>query len=163
MEDDPHKQIVRHLLSAKKILIALPQNLSEDAVASALALKFFLQKLEKEADIFTSGAVPLNLHFLPQIGSIKNSPNGGNSLVVVLNTSAHKLDEVSYEQQNDKVKIFLKSKNGKFEPQDVTVSDEKVPADAIVILDSSSLEDLGKLFEENAAGGMIPPRAGVSH
>jgi nanoRNase/pAp phosphatase (c-di-AMP/oligoRNAs hydrolase) len=163
MEDNPHKQIARQLLAAKKILIALPEIPTADSVASALALKFFLQKLEKEADILTSGKVPQNLHFLPQIGSIKSSLNGGNSLMVTLNTQEHKLDEVSYQEQEGSVRIFLKSKNGKFTPSDVALSNEKTPIDAIVILDSSSLEDLGKLFEDNAGLFYESPKINIDH
>jgi nanoRNase/pAp phosphatase (c-di-AMP/oligoRNAs hydrolase) len=144
------EQIFEQIKKAGKILIALPENLGADTVASGLALRRFLTKQQKDVILVSSGHLPENIKFLPESEVIKNSVNSSKSLVVTLDTTLKKLEEISYETTDDKVSIFLKSKNGEFSAEDISFSKDKLPLDLIVILDARSLEDLGKFYEENA-------------
>lgn len=149
MEPSLEEQIFNQLGRAKKILIALPQNPSADGVASGLAFKLFLEKLEKDVEIVSSGPIPKSLSFLPGVEAITEGPKGGKSLAVILDTSVKKLESISYQEQPDRVSIFLKPKTGVFVPEDITFQSERLPIDVIVILEARSLDDLGLLFEQN--------------
>jgi len=151
------------LRKANKVLIALPENLTADSVASGLALKLFLQKLQKDVELACSGRTPDNLRFLPASDSIKMSIAGGKSLVVNLNTALKRLDEISYQTTDDRVSIYLKSRGPAFEPSDVSFTVEKFPLDLIVTLDAPSLESLGKLFEDNADLFFETPKINIDH
>jgi len=163
MELSVQEQIFDRLRKANKILIALPENLTADAVASGLALKLFLQKMQKDVDLASSGRQDENLRFLPASDSVKTDIIAGKSLVVSLNISQKKLEELSYQTVEDKVNIYLKSKGEAFTPTDVSFSTEKFPVDVIVTLDASSLESLGKLFHDHADLFYETPKINIDH
>lgn len=163
MELSIQEQIFDRLRKANKILIALPENLTADAVASGLALKLFLQKMQKDVDLASSGRQSENLRFLPASDSIKSELPAGKSLVITLDTSVKKLEELSYQTTDDKVNIFLKSKGEVFEATDASFSTEKFPVDAIVTLDAVSLESLGKLFHDHADLFYETPKINIDH
>src|SRR5258706_14105463 len=96
------QQIFQQLTRASRVLIALPKVLHADTLGSALALKLFLKKLDKEVDIVTSAALPEQLEFLPGAREIKHELNSDKTLVVVLNTSKSALKELSYQTSDDK-------------------------------------------------------------
>ena len=92
MEQTIFQQIFEQLVKANKILIALPADLTPDNTASALGLFLFLQKMGKEVEIASAGTVPANLAFLPKLGSIKTSLQGGNSMVISVDISQKPVD-----------------------------------------------------------------------
>jgi nanoRNase/pAp phosphatase (c-di-AMP/oligoRNAs hydrolase) len=149
MELSADQQIIETLSKAKKVLIALPQYLTADCVASGLALALFLKKMEKDVEVASSGKLPENLKFLPAANLLKSELAASKSLVVVVDTSVKKLDEISYQSTDNKVEIYLKAKEDMLTAQDISFNSEKFPVDAIVALESKSLGDLGTLFEQN--------------
>ncbi len=163
MDLNIYQQIFKQLSLAKKVLIALPETLTADALSAGLALQLFLQKMEKDAEVLSSGSVPLNLSFLPGLEEIKREILGGNSLAVILDTSVNQLEELSYQTHQNQTHIFLKAKTGNFAPEDVSFSTEKFPVDAIIILEADSLEDLGELFEKNANLFYEAPKINISN
>lgn len=147
---DNHQEIFGQLTKAKRILVALPQVLSPDSVASGLALKLFLKKMDKDVEVISSGLLSKELQFLPDAVSIRKELVASKALVAVLNTSKQELGEISYQVSPGKVSIFLKPKVGLFSPQDITFENEKFPYDLVIVLDCRSLEDLGPVFEQSA-------------
>ncbi len=145
---------VRQLLfeqigKATKILVALPENLHADALASGLALRLFLEKLKKDVEVASSAEISGLVDFLPKASEVRPILQNVKSLVVELNTAQKKLDELSYQVLEDKVQVFLKSKGAPFTPEDLKFKNEKFPLDLIIILGSQSFEDMGRLFRDN--------------
>jgi nanoRNase/pAp phosphatase (c-di-AMP/oligoRNAs hydrolase) len=149
MELSIDQQIFEQIRKSNKILIALPQNLLADSLACALGLKLFLAKLQKDVSIVCSGQLPENLDFLPGSNSIQSQIVARKSLVVTVDTTVKKLDEISYQTTDEKAQIFLKAKDREFTADDVSFSAEKFPVDLIFVLGAKSLEDLGGLYEQN--------------
>lgn len=149
MELDIYQQIFDLIKRAGKILIVLPQALTADSLASGAALFHFLKKLQKDAEFASSGVLPANMAFLPDVESLESDLPGGNSLVVSLNTRTKKLAELSYQTKDDVVNIFLKSKSEPFDPEDVSFAQEKFPVDLIFTLGCASLANCGVLFERH--------------
>lgn len=150
MESSTDLQIFEQVKKANKILIALPEKLTADALSSGLGLKLFLAKLKKDVQLACSGEIANELKFLPGVLDVKNTLPSGKSLVVMLDTSVKQLEELSYETSETKASIFLKAKEGQFTPEDITFGKEKAPFDLIIILDCLSLSSLGKIFEQNS-------------
>lgn len=163
MELSVQEQIFDQLRKANKILIALPESPTADSIASGLALKLFLTKLQKDVSLACGGHIAENLKFLPGSESILPDISAGKSLVVSLDTSIKKLEELSYQTAADKVRIYLKAKSEMFTPEDVSFSDEKFPVDVIVVLDALSLESLGALFTGHADLFFETPKINIDH
>ncbi len=143
------QQIFEQIRKSNKILIFLPQNALADSLSSALGLRLFLNKLQKDTLVASSGQVPESLKFLPGANELKNQVSAGKSLVVTVDTTVKKLEEISYQTTEVKAQIYLKAKGEEFTPQELSFSTERFPVDLIFVLGSASLEDLGKLYEDN--------------
>lgn len=163
MELTVQEQIFELLRKAKKIIIALPERLTADAVSGGLALKMFLQKMQKDVDLVSSGRALDPLVFLPASDEIKNSINAGKSLVLSINTAQKKLDEISYQIFPDRASVYLKSGGAAFEASDVSFAQEKFPVDVIITLEAPSLEALGSLFEQNTDLFYETPKINIDH
>jgi len=149
MELPIDQQIFEQIRKSNKILIILPQNILADGLSAALGLRLFLNKLQKDVLVVSSGQAPENLKFLPGADALKNQISAGKSLVVTVDTTVKKLEEISYQTTEAKAQIYLKAKGEEFAAQDLSFSTEKFPVDLIFVLGAKSLEDLGKLYEDN--------------
>lgn len=163
MDIPVHQQIFELFKKAERVLIVLPAITSPDAVASGLALAIFLRKLEKQADLVSSGLVPAQLGFLPEAQSIKTQVDAGKGFVITVDTALKKLEEISYETGDQQAQIFLRSKGQPFTEEDIKFSSEKSPVDLIIILDAASLEHLGKMFEQNATVFYETPKINIDN
>lgn len=149
MDTKSGAQFFEQVGKAKKVLVVLPESVSADALASGLALKLFLDKLGKEAEVATSGPLETAVSFLPQVSQVKSKIQSVKSLVVELDTVQKKLDELSYQVLENRVEIFLKAKSEPFTAEDVKFKTEKFPTDLLIVLGCQSFEDLGSLFRQN--------------
>lgn len=163
MELSLAQQIFAQVKSAKKILVALPEQADADAVAGGLGLFLFLRKLGKEVTVASSGELPAALDFLPGSNEIRRDLDSRKSLVVTLDTSSKPLDEISYQAEPAKVSIFLKPKAAMFTAQDITVAEDKFPLDLIFLLGCQSLESAGALFERHADLFFETPKINLDH
>ncbi|MBI5530784.1 MAG: hypothetical protein HY918_04820 [Candidatus Doudnabacteria bacterium] len=163
MEISVEQQIFDQFKRAAKIAVVLPEHLTADSVATGLALKLFLQKLQKEVVICSSGEMPLNLRFLPQANSFQKQVSQGSSFVISVDTAVKKLDEVSYQKREDKVQIYLKSLAQEFDQNDLNFSLEKSPLDLIVAVGGKSLEDFGRIYEQSADRFFETPKINIDH
>ena len=151
MELDIPQQIFALIKKSQKVLIALPEHAGTDSLASALALRLFLLKLQKDVVVVGSGKkADESLQFLPDVGSIQQALEGGKSLVITVNTSQKKLAEISYQTAETQAQVFLKSQGSEFTKEDLSFAQEKFPLDLIITVGAKSLEDLGRLYEQNA-------------
>lgn len=143
-------QIFESIRKANKILVALPHELNSDISAAGVGLVLFLQKLGKDVTLASSNPLSARMDFLPKAVPHVTKLDTSKDLVVILNTSAKKLQELSYKSFDASVDIFLKAKEGNFSPEDVSFSSSQIPYDLIFTLGCSSLESLGELFKNYA-------------
>ncbi len=157
------EQIFDQIGKANKILIALPKTLTADNTASALGLFLFLQKMNKEVEIASAGTAPESLKFLPHLETIQSSLPTSSSMVISVDISQKPVDEISYEPQGNKLNIFLKSKTQDYTAADVSFYSDKASYQVIILLDCSSLESLGELFEHNAETFFSSPKINIDN
>ncbi len=150
MELTPEQQIFEQIKKSSKVLIFLPESVNADSLASSLALRAFLLKLQKDVTVVGGGKIPDNLKFLPDIGEVKSSLVLGRSFVITVDASHKKVDEISYHTTADKVHIYLKSQGLEFTREDLSFATEGFPADLIFTLDCKSLDSLGVVYEQQA-------------
>jgi len=148
---DLEQQIFRQWEKAKNILISFPADCDGDALASALALFLFLQKLGKEVDIVESkkdGTRQL-LSFLPAYSEIQRQLDNLRRFVVSLNISQAKVSQIKYAVDNDQLNFMISPLSGWFKPEDVTTRADEFKYDLIITLGTSDLESLGKVYDDN--------------
>ena len=97
MDLTTEQQIFEQIKKSSKILLFLPENVNADSLGSCLALRLFLNKLQKDVTVVSSATLPENLKFLPGVGEIKKSLALVKSLVVTVDASVKKLEEISYK------------------------------------------------------------------
>jgi nanoRNase/pAp phosphatase (c-di-AMP/oligoRNAs hydrolase) len=163
MELSTDQQIFELVKKNNKILIVLPQNPEADSLASALGLRLFLNKLQKDVSVVSTGGLPQSLQFLPGVDGLQSQISARKSLVVTVDTSVKKLDEISYQTSETKAQIFLKAKDEEFTAADVSFSTEKFPVDLIFTLGVRSLEALGGLYEQNADLFFETPKVNIDN
>lgn len=165
METTPQEQALEAILSKERILIALSENPSPDAVASGLALTSILTGLKKNVTLASSQFVlPATLGFLPRRGTdIQSELDINRKLIVTINLNQTKVGELSYGVEGDALKIFITPKSGTFDPKDVAATSADYSHDLIITLDVQTLASLGKLFETNAEFFYHTPILNIDH
>ncbi len=163
MEIGLHQQIFNLIKKSNRTVIVLPKNPTIDGFSAALALRLFLLKLNKESEVVSLSKAPEALSFLPGISEIKQDISSYDGLVIELNTASRGLDELSYQTEDGKLKIFIKAKSGKFSSSDVSFTSSKLPIDCLIFLECQSLEDAGSLLEKHAELFHQTPKINIDH
>ncbi len=163
MDSSPRQQILELIKKANNIAIVLPEQISADALASGLALKLFLAKQQKEAVLVSCGQVPDILRFLPGAENLQSRISVQSGLVIAIDTSIKKLEELSYQKHDRQVNIFLKSGGEEFGEADVSFVRKQSPLDLIVAIGGRGLEDFGKTFAEEAGRFFEVPKINLDN
>ncbi|MBL8029650.1 MAG: hypothetical protein JNN11_00130 [Candidatus Doudnabacteria bacterium] len=163
MELSIYQQIFEQIKKSSRILIALPQNFSIDHLSAGLAFKSVLEKLKKENDLISSGALDPKLVFLPGTDGLKNSLSSDKNLVIRLNTSEKKLQEISYDTADNQVSIYLKSAGQPFSPEDLVFEKERPAYDLVLVIGAANLGELGDLFEQKSSVFYEIPKVNIDN
>lgn len=162
IEKTPH--FFELLRASKSALIALPKQPRVDAIGSAIALAIVLRKMAKEAVIVCESKPAANWQFLLAEEIILDAIPVSNGFIISVSTAEAPLEELSYNTFEDKVDIHLQSTDGKmFKAEDVSFQSEKPSYDLIICLESSSLEQLGSIYEKNAALFLDTPKINIDN
>lgn len=149
------------LASATNILIAMPKDLSVDALAAGLALYLSLQQASKQVAVATEGVIKVGHSNIFGIGEIKNKlpqAEGGNFTVTLGNVVAtdgtvpalQKLDWMPGGPDKKDLKLVFQVIPGqKLEPTFVNHSYEGGGYDLIFVVGSLNLNSLGLIYTSN--------------
>ena len=144
------KQTLEALKRSEHALVTFRRDWSVDAVASALALARVLERRGKRVDVVAEGFVPnKSVGFLPGVDRIKPGFVQLQKFIISLDISKTKIDELSYDLQGDKLKVFITPKDGQFDGRDVTTAASEFKYDLIVTVDTPDYPSLGGLFSAN--------------
>ena len=141
-----HQQIIELINKSHHILLTTSVANSGDGLASALALKLFLECLNKPADIIVSELQKEKLSFLPNGDKIKTNLGSLKKLIINLDISKNKVSEFNYDISDNKLKIFVTPENGTFNENDIKLESSDFKYDLIFIIGSPDLESLGNLY-----------------
>ncbi len=152
-------------LASKHLLITFRKEWNVDAVASALALAAFFEKRGKRVDVIADGFVaPKSIKFLPGVDRILPAFSHLQKFVISLNLSKSKIDELSYDIENGKLRIQVTAKDGgRYEGKDVTTSTTDFKYDCIISLDTPDYGALGSLFSSNTELFYNRPVLNIDH
>jgi phosphoesterase RecJ-like protein len=163
MSLEPFEQLKQFLEKSKEVLILIPENPTGDAIGSALALYFFLQKKNLHPTLSLSGNIPQKYSFLPQPETILNEISGARDFVLSFDTSFNKIVSIKSEERDNKFNIFLTPEKGAIDPRDFSFIPAKFKYDLLVVVGASDLENLGKVYESNPDLFFEVPIVNIDH
>lgn len=104
----PPKGIIDTIEKENSFLILTHSTPDGDALGSSLALKIFLEKLNKKVEFYAEKPIPVQYRFLPGINSIKDLKTLSiENLDVLILVDCNKINRVSYEREIlEKIELF---------------------------------------------------------
>ncbi len=166
------QQIFEQIKKADHILITFGKNWNGDAVASALALRLYLKKIGKEADIIAEDPKQINpvmqnpkniFSFLPGFTEIKNSIDNLRKFIISLDITNAKVSQIKYKMEDSALNFIVSPKDGFFTHDDITSSSSGFKYDLIIVLDTSDLEALGKIYDNDTEFFYKTPIINIDH
>lgn len=131
-------QIKNLILGAKTALIAVPQ-LSVDSLGSALALALVLKKSNIKSQVFCPHKTDTNYSKLSGLDLVTENYNP-NDLTISLNYPLDQIENVSYNNDNDRLNLIIKTKinSPKVENNQIVINNQSAIADVCFILGDES-------------------------
>jgi len=164
MKQLPYKQAIELIKRSSNILLVLPNDPSTDAIASSLALFLALEKNKKKAKIVCYRfSLPATHSFLPKSQEIFSDLDTLKKFIISLDVRKTKVEELSYDINDERLNIYITPKNGFFTEKDISTSTGGFDYDLIIVLDSTDLDSLGKLYDNNAEFFFNTPIINVDH
>ena len=145
------QQLEKILTAAKNVLILVPENPEGDAIGSAWAFYFFLQKKGIDSTIVISNNIKEleKFNFLTRPEKIVDNISGSRDFILSFKTTYNKIINVRTEKATDELRIYITPERGSFDPRDFSFIPAKFKFDVVIVLDSPDKETLGKTYEEN--------------
>ena len=160
---EPQQQFKNFLEKSEEVLILIPENPSGDAVGSAWALYFFLEKSGRNPTIAFSNQLPSKYSFLPKPQRILTELSGARDFILQFDTTFNKIAGVRWEEKDNKLDLHITPEKGTIDPRDFSFILAKFKYDLIVVLDSPDLLKLGKLYEKNPDLFFEVPVVNIDH
>jgi len=144
------QQLQNIIQKSRHILIAFPPHDNGEAIGSALALKLFLEKQNKQVDIVADGFVlPKNLTFLLESNQIKPTLNHLQKFIIKVDVSNTPIDTISYDIKDNFLSIYLIPRAGLITKNELRTAQSTYKYDLIITLNSPDKESLGGIFLKN--------------
>ena len=158
------QQIFEQIKKANNVLITFRKTWNGDSVASALAMFLFLKKLDKNADIaaekFDGGEL---FSFLPSFNKIKDHTENLRKFIISLDITNTKVNQIKYKMGDNALNFIISPKNGFFANDDITSRSSGFKYDLIIALDTSDLEALGKIYDNDTEFFYNTPIINIGH
>jgi len=160
----PIQQAYELLAKAQQVLVVLPEHPSTDAIASGLGMYLMLNKLEKKCRVVASQfELPPSHRFLPKSKEIHSSLTQLRKFIISVDIEHTPVEELSYDIEKEKLRIYISPKKGFFTEHDITTSASEYTYDLIIALDAPHLPSLGGVFTENADFFYQTPIINIDH
>ncbi|MBW6440709.1 hypothetical protein K0B03_01595 [Patescibacteria group bacterium] len=143
------EQIIDQINKSETILLCMAKNPTGDALGAALGFYLALKKLGKKTDVVCPTAILEKFSYLPSSQLITHKLEGARDYIFSVDIRKDKLQQLRYEVEDNKLKIFITAKNGDLKEKNISLESSKFKYDLIIVLGTSDLENLGSLYDEN--------------
>ncbi|MFA7318996.1 MAG: DHH family phosphoesterase [Parcubacteria group bacterium] len=157
------EQFKKFLENSKDILILIPENPSADAVGSAWALYYFLENKHINPTIAFSNHLSAKFDFLPRPAKILAEISGARDFVLSFDTTRNKIMQIRQEEKDGRFNIMVTPEKGAIDPRDFSFILAKFKYDLVIVIDSSDLETLGKIYTGNTDLFFEVPVVNIDH
>ncbi len=159
-----HDQFYQALNRTRRPLIVLKAMATVDDFAAAYAIAALLGRLDKPADIATSGGrAPESLAFLPESRPVKGDLPNIRALAITVDASRAALDELVYAVEGNAITITITPKSGAWTAADVRVAPEAYRYDLIITIGAPDLASIGNLAQTYADFFSATPIINIDH
>jgi len=146
--DKVNEQLSRILNSASRILLTGPEGPNIDIVCTAVAWAIFLSEQKKSVDVVFGGQLK-KLPFLPEGVKINDKLSSVENFQIILDVSKTKVDQLSYDVEDDKLTINIVPESGTFTDSDIKTKSDDWRYDLVITVGTRSLNQLGDVFVSN--------------
>lgn len=157
------EQFKKFLENSREILILIPENPSADAVGSAWALYYFLEKKGFLPTIAFSNNLSPKFSFLVRPERTLTEISGARDFVLSFDTVRNKIIKIRHEEKDSRFNIYLTPQKGAIDPRDFSFILAKFKYDLIIVIDSPDLERLGKIYLANTDLFFEVPVVNIDH
>lgn len=157
------QQIFELIKKSRSILITFKKDWTGDSLSSALALSRMLKKIDKRVDIVCQDFKPTNNVSFLGATEVNNTIEGLQKFVISIDTSKTKVGEFYYDNETDKLNIYISPKNGQFKSDDVSAKIAHYEYDLIFIVNSPDLESLGSIYETHGDFFYSTPKINIDN
>ena len=162
MELSPKQQAVNEIKNAKRILVLGHKIPDGDQMGSLLALKYALEKLEKNVDIIISDKIDDKYKFLPGVTAVKSDYQHTDGKILKIDTKRIPIDGMKWQKEDDFLNIYLDTdKNLKFEFIEIINGMPK--PDLIVVVDTPDIKKIDRVYDSNASIFFESPILNIDH
>lgn len=157
------QQIFELIKKSRSILIVFKKDWTGDSLSSALALSKVLKKIDKKVDVVCQNFKPsANVSFLGAT-EINDKIEDLQKFVISIDTSKTKVGEFYYDNESDKLNIYISPKNGQFKPVDVSAKIANYSYDLIFIVNTPDLESLGEIYNNHGEFFYSTPKINIDN
>ncbi|MBI2624043.1 hypothetical protein HYW67_00930 [Candidatus Parcubacteria bacterium] len=136
------------IAKAKRIAIFPRPDSRGEAVAAAFGLGLYLEAFNK--DVTVVAAVPERLGFMARPKQVAPAlASNSDEFVIRLDTGQKAVAELRYEKTDLGLDIFIRAKDGRFEPADLTFPPARAAADLVITVGLADLDQLGETFSRD--------------
>jgi len=158
------EQFTKALEDKKNILITFKKHFDGDAIGSSLALKLFLEQLNKRVDIVCADFVlPTQYSFLKHSQKISPRFDGLNNFIINVDIEKTGISELSYDTKDNNLRIFITPKNGYLNREDIKTSQSDFKYDLIITIDTPDLASLGEIYTDHENFFYSKPIINIDH
>lgn len=163
MELSPKQQAIDLIKKSQKVLIVGHASPGGDSVGSPLAFSEVLKGLGKEVEIIVSDSIPEVLEFLPDVNEIKKELEGSRDFVIKLDVKDKPVEKLSYDVLDGTLNVVISSKEGVYDSSDVSFGKGRLDFDLIIVLDTSDVDKIDKIYDENTELFFETPVINIDH
>jgi len=152
MDNNQLASVTSAIKESASVLVVLSPRVNFDGIAAGVSLYLSLNKANKQARIVSSEPIPVKYSSLVGFDQVENKI-GGRNLVVSFDYTEDSIEKVSYQIENGKFNLMIQPKEGftALDSDKVAYSYAGGKADSVFIIGFNSLEELGKLYQDNRA------------
>jgi nanoRNase/pAp phosphatase (c-di-AMP/oligoRNAs hydrolase) len=147
--NDQLQALKTKLGTAQSVLLTIPENPSQDIVASALAFYLSLKQSGKSISVVSSSSPVVRDSHLVGLDKI-TSDVGGANLVITLDVPENAIDKVTSNTEGGHLNLIVNPAKGipPLTAQNVKFSYSGAAADLVIVVGAADLKDVGALAEK---------------
>lgn len=147
--NDQLQALKTKLGTAQSVLLAIPQNPTQDVVASALAFYLSLKQSGKAVSVVASSSPVVRDSHLVGLDKITTDVGGAN-LVITLDVPENAIDKVTSNTEGGHLNLIINPAKGvpPLTQENVKFGYSGAAADLVIVLGAADLKDVGALAEK---------------